>query len=35
MEVTYISTSELRGMAAHYNPRTISDHDLGRKAICG
>src|SRR2546428_14123583 len=28
MEVTDISTSELSKMAAPYNPRTISDHDL-------
>ena len=28
MEVTQISTTELRSMAAPYNPRTISDHDL-------
>lgn len=28
MDVTYIPTSELRSMAAPYNPRTISDHDL-------
>ena len=28
MEVTLIETSKLRAMAAPYNPRTISDHDL-------
>ena len=28
MDVTLIPTSELRTMAAPYNPRTISDHDL-------
>ena len=28
MHVTYIATNELRSMAAPYNPRTISDHDL-------
>ena len=28
MDVTYIATSDLRQMAAPYNPRTISDHDL-------
>ncbi|MCP3938831.1 MAG: ParB N-terminal domain-containing protein, partial [Actinomycetia bacterium] len=28
MEVTSVATVELRRMAAPYNPRTISDHDL-------
>ena len=28
MEVNEVSTAELRRMAAPYNPRTISDHDL-------
>ena len=28
MEVTYVTTSDLRSMAAPYNPRQISDHDL-------
>ena len=28
MDVTYIATNELRSMAAPYNPRQISDHDL-------
>ena len=28
MEVTFIPTAELRSMAAPYNPRQISDHDL-------
>ena len=28
MELTEVSTAELRRMAAPYNPRTISDHDL-------
>lgn len=28
MEVIQVSTAELRRMAAPYNPRTISDHDL-------
>lgn len=28
MEVTHVPTAELRLMAAPYNPRTISDHDL-------
>jgi len=28
MEVTFIATADLRRMAAPYNPRTISDHDL-------
>ncbi len=28
MDVTYIATNELRSMAAPYNPRAISDHDL-------
>ncbi len=28
MDVTYIATNELRSMAAPYNPRSISDHDL-------
>ena len=28
MEVSYVSTTDLRRKAAGYNPRTISDHDL-------
>ena len=28
MEIVYVSTTDLRQMAAPYNPRTISDHDL-------
>ena len=28
MKVEYIPTDQLRAMAAPYNPRTISDHDL-------
>lgn len=28
MQITNVSTAELRQMAAPYNPRTISDHDL-------
>ena len=28
MDVTYIATNELRSMAAPYNPRQISDHNL-------
>jgi len=28
MDVSNVSTEELRGMAAPYNPRSISDHDL-------
>ena len=28
MELTYVSTNDLRRMAAPYNPRTITDHDL-------
>ena len=28
MEVSEVSTAELAGMGAPYNPRTIADHDL-------
>src|SRR5213594_2194387 len=35
MDVTDVAVTELASMAAPYNPRTISDHDLGalRRAL--
>ena len=30
MQIVHVATSELAGMAAPYNPRKISDHDLDR-----